>query len=150
MDKILIYNKLNWETGYKIRNLESYNGDLPINKWFRPTSEWMLFINSLLQPQNDVKLWKKYISFVSFKIVKIPQLQKVMDKILIKIACGYCAIHEKDELINVPLAIKKLIAITYLKVEIAIFKDVYYLEDTDSFFVPEPYHATPKGRNISL
>ena len=148
MDNKLNYYKLkNISTGYRITNLQSYNGQLPTDKYFRPTSQWRILINSILQPQNHGKLWNKFRNFVSFQVVKIPQLQKVLMQILDKIASGYVARYETKLSINVPYGIKKIIATQYLVVEISIFKDVYFLEDCESFF--EPYRASPRGRNIS-
>ena len=87
------------------------------DKYFRPTSQWRTLINSILQPQNDGKLWNKFRNFVSFQVVRIPQLQKVMMQIFDEIASGYVARFEKKLSMNVPYGIKKIIATQYLVVE---------------------------------
>ena len=93
MDKTLCCYKLSgyYEKSeyYRITNLESYDGPLPNDKFFKPTSWWRLWINYKLQPQNDIKLWRKFQEFLTFKIVYIPELQKRMDRLLIKISSGY-------------------------------------------------------------
>ena len=131
---------------YRIINFGSYDGLLPTDKYFKPTSEWRLFINFKLQPQNDLNLWRNFIDFIVFKVVEIPQLQQVLNQLLIKISSGYIRKFEIESLKNVPFAIIKLIAINYLMVEISIFKDVYFVEDSGQFIVP--YGNSPKGRNI--
>jgi len=131
---------------YRITNLESYDGSLPNDTYYKPTSDWRLFINYKLQPHNDLKLWHKHIDFVTFKIVDIPSLQKVLDKMLIKISCGYVSRYERESLKTVPYVLKKIIAIEYLMVEISIFNDVYFLEDCGQFIIP--FSDSPKGQNI--
>ena len=131
---------------YRINNFESYDGLLPNDKYFKPTSKWRLFINYKLQPQNDLKLWSTFIDFLAFKVVDIPQLQKVLNQLLIKVSSGYIRKFEIESFKNVPFAIIKLIAINYLMVEVSIFKDVYFMEDDGQFIVP--YGNSPKGRNI--
>ena len=150
MDKTLCCYKLSgyYEKSeyYRITNLESYDGPLPNDKFFKPTSWWRLWINYKLQPQNDIKLWRKFQEFLTFKIVYIPELQKRMDRLLIKISSGYVRRYEITSSKNVPFALIKLIAIPYLIVEISIFNDVYFLEDCGQFVAP--YSNSPKGQKI--
>ena len=148
MNKELCYYKLSGyyqcSEYYRITNLESYDGPLPTDKYFKPTSKWRLYINHKLQPQNDIKLWSKFIDFTTFRIIKCPQLEKMLKKLLVKISSGYVSRYERELSVNMPLAIKQLIATPYLMVEISIFNDVYFLEDSGQFI--QPYGNSPKGQ----
>lgn len=109
-------------------NLESHSGPLPKGIWFTPTFEWRLYLNLLLQPQNDVKLWTEHNNDpgLAFYELKIPEMDKKMKEICGKISNRYCIKCEQELLIiNIPISIRELIGKQYLFIEPSIFKDFH-------------------------
>lgn len=84
--------------------------------------KWSLFLNLKLQPQNDPKLWMKYLPYLSFKNVDIPELNDLMEKMCLKISCGYVTRFEREADVNIPIPIKIIIANRYLLIKVSVFK----------------------------
>ena len=109
-----------------------------LRRWYR-TRRWRLTLNLLLQPENDAKEWIQahriyHHCLVYTELVKIPELNKKMEQICIKISSGYCSKYEEESLILIPTPIKQLIGVT-LFVEPSVFlAPPEYDSDEDGHF----------------